>query len=491
MSDDVIKTVYRGRLGTSYNDRGRQLGTSYTSAAHSSFDTLNPQAQLAFLMRNGYQVQGGTGGTQFKTASKAYDKNIGGAYWSKIAEQNQAARIAAIRAASIEAAAIAAKQRAAKAHTAAITANDPQAVDPSASTPTAPAGTDVVDTSAIGMPTLASLGISMKGLNYKGGNPTKLAQSMVNAQYDPQIVGLASELTNARNQGTQAQKDIKEWYAALASDLAATTQADSRAQADVLASHDASQQGILNVLGGNVGAANSAAAFGAINRGALEKIGESRQNYDNALAPAFTSQRNDAALSQLNKDAAAQEALVKQLTAMRTAKGQAFAGAYQQAMDDNFKNQVASVNAKAQLAMLPAQLATAQAGVATANAGLKMAGLKYNAQQLQNTILGQKVNGPVPKFSKLNPAQFTGLQNQLLSQAVDAKDPMKLAHNPSVVYKAWKAALRNMSGGQWDANNSGIVNSWVNNLIGSRLPQWNRTHPRKQFAIRNGVLVKK
>lgn len=462
---------------TSPNPALNPLGTVGTPDMHDYFGTLTPQAQLAFLLHNGYKVQGGVGGTQFKTASKAYGKNIGGDYWTKVATKNQAARLAAIRAA--------------KAHASAISAHDPNAVTVPVGGPSSYTDTSAIDTSAIDMPTLASLGISMKGLNYKGMDPAKLATSMVNSQYNPQIVGLATELTNARNQGTQAQKDIKEWYAALASDLAATTQADKDAQTAVLADHDAGQQGILNVLGGNAGAANSAAAFGAINRGALEKIGLSRQDYDAALAPAFTSQRNDAALSQLNKDASAQEALLNQLTALRSAKGQAYAGAFSQAMDNNFKNQVASVNAKAQLAMLPAQVAQAKAGVATTNANLKMAGLQYNAQVLKNQTLGDQANGPVPKFGKLNPEQLTGLQNQLLSQAVDAHDPMKLAHNPADVYKAWKAALRGMSGGQWDTKTSGMVSSWVNNLLGSRLPQWNRTHPKQQYRFQNGVLVKK
>jgi hypothetical protein len=471
---------------------GKSLGSAFSPQMHDYFSGLSPQAQLAFLMSNGYQVDGGTRGTQFRTASKAYGKGIGGAYWTKVANANEKTRLAAARQATIEAAAVAASTRAAKAHHAAMGAHDPNAVAPMAPDPLGGvSGSDVIDTSAINMPSLKSLGINLKGLNYKGMDPTKLATSMVNAQYDPQITDLASHLTTAQNQGTQDQTDIKAWYDALASDLADTTASDTKAQTAALADHDAGQAGILNVLGGNAGAANSASAFGAINRGELEKIGLSRKQYDDALAPAFTSQRNDAALSQLNRDRTAQEDLLSQLTAARTAKGQAFAGAYSQAADDAFKNQVASVNAKAQLSMLPSQLATARQNVAQGNASLKLAGLNYDAQLLKNQVLGQQASGPVPVFGSLNPEQLTGLQNQLLSQAVDSKDPLKLAHNPMDVYKAWGSALRSMSGGKWNPQTSAMVDKWRNGLLASRLPQWNRTHPKQQFAFRNGVLVKK
>jgi hypothetical protein len=448
------------------------------------FSQLSSPAQLALLMQKGFQVDGGTGGTQFKTASKAYNKGIEGSYWTSVANKNEQARLMALRTAQYRAAAVhqaqgTAQARAAAAHQAALAAHDPNAVSP-----VDPSGSVAPDTSALDVPTLASLGIDTSGLDYRGGDPTKLATAMTNAQYNPQITGLATQLANARKQGTVNQSDIKAWYAALANDLADTTAADKTAQTDVLASHDAGEQGLLNVLGGNAGAANSAAAFGTINRGALEKIGLSRQNYDAALAPAFTSQRNEAALGQLNKDRTAQEDLLSQLTAARTAKGQAFAGAYQSAMDDNFKNQVASVNAKAQLAMLPTQ-------VAAGKQNLKLAGLSYDTQVLKNQILGQQSSGPVPVFGKLNPEQFTGLQNQLLSQAVSSKDPMKLAHNPMDVYKAWGGALRGMSGGKWDPATSATVNSWRNNLLASRLPLWNRTHPKQQYAFKHGVLVKK
>jgi hypothetical protein len=435
-----------------------------------------PQQQLAYLLSQGY-----TAATQKnqKAAAKAYVKGIAPQYWNRVATHNAQA-----------AAHAAAQQRAAVAHAAFIASHDPNSVAPAGAAPpvtSTPTPGGVTRTPAAA----ASPGLNVPGIDYQAQDPTAIANSQVNAQFDPQITSLAQALTQAQGQGTQDQTDIKAWYDALQKDLGATTAADTQAQTDALASHDAGQQGILNVLGGNAGAANSAAAFGAIDRGALEKLGLSRQNYDSALAPAFTSQRNDAALGQLNKDRSAQQDLASQLAAARTAKGQAFGSALANAQDTNLKNSIAVTNAKAQLALLPYQVQDAQLGVQGKKADLKMAGLQYNAQKLKNAALGSSASGPVPSFSQLNPEQLTGLQNQLLSQAVDSKDPMKLAHNPADVYQAFGAALRSMSGGQWDPQTSATVNKWRNNLIASRLPSWNRSHPKQQYAFKNGVLVKK
>lgn len=452
-------------------------GKSTPTANVDRFTRMTPKQQLASLLAQGYNVNGGIGGSQFATASKAYIKGIPTGYWNKVSAANLKAQLTA---------------RANAAHAAAISAHDPNSVS---TTPPPSAGDTSIDTSGgvdttpVSVPTLKSLGVP--GLNYKFIDPTALANSITGAQYNPQISALQQQLVDARKQGTQNQADIKAWYDTLANDLATTTASDASAAKAQLADHDAGVQGILNVLGGNVGAANSAAAFGAIDRGALEKLQASRANYDSALAPAFRSQGADAALTQLNRDRTAQQDLAQQLTAARTAKGTAFAGAYQNALDDNLKNQVAAINAKSQLAMLPYQVAQAQTGLATSNANLKMAGLQYNTQVLKNQILGQQANGPVPLFGKLNPEQLTGLSNQLLSQAVSSKDPLKLAHNPMDVYQAWGTALRSMSGGKWDARTSGIVNKWRNDLLASRLPEWNRSHPKQQYAFRNGVLVKK
>jgi hypothetical protein len=357
-------------------------------------------------------------------------------------------------------------------------------------------------------PTLAQLGINPSLLGGKGTNgfdAIKYAQSLVNAEYGPQIAQETRSRDAAIQEQGAAQQSIGDWYKQVMGEAGAMAGKNTAALDQVMSQYNAGVKGAAEALGGGPAAAD-AAAWGAIGGSQLGNMGQIQTSYLTQLPPAYALQGADSMRKQLASDRQRIDAMNARISDLTGARGESYTKAIFEGLDKAQRDRIAEVNMQAQMAMLPAEYAEKMQGMslraqdnarANSAAARDAAGAQigYDLDRLRLAAGIAELNqtdeaeDPVPAFGKLDPGKLQGLRSELLSTVVSKSNPSALAVNPMRVYNAWGNALRGLSGGEWNPASNPQIRSWRDNLLRSFLPGWNSSHPNKKYGFRNGKLV--
>jgi hypothetical protein len=326
------------------------------------------------------------------------------------------------------------------------------------------------------------------------GNSDSMAEAQVNAAYEPMLQDLARQMAQARAQADAAQASIGNWYGGAISQAQGMIPGLDAETSSLLAGTDAANAGAAAALGGGASdAAGSAAAFGAITRGELAKLGESAHSYASGMIPVLSLQGGDAKQRQAASDVSVMQDLAAQIADANYKKIADTLQAKQDGRSNSMKDKLALINAYSQLALLPGQLKGQNLDLLGKQSDLKSAAVSRQLDQLR-LKLGLKnadtSTGAVTPWGQLNPEQLASLRDDLVSKVVSKQNPSQLAVDPIYVYNQWGNALRGVSNGQWDPKTSAAVRSWRDNQLASYLPLWNKKHPKLKYSIRNGQLVR-
>lgn len=273
------------------------------------------------------------------------------------------------------------------------------------------------------------------------GQPSALqiAQAQANAQYDPSIADLNTQIGQAGNQNTANQASIQNWYNQMQSLInqqlsGSQDQATSGANAYATALGNAAQ-----LFGG--AQAPAVGAAGQNNADALQAVNQSQQDYLNNMAPLLKAQgaqsaqdATDAYNSQLGN-------LHSQLQAQQQAKGAAFSTDYQTALQNqvqNAQNQQALNDAQQ---LFPYQLASAKSQAAADATNAKSAGAINAATLAKDNAQITEVQSATQK----NLAEAQAAVNKGASFAPGSKDRQTLVGNlyKSMVNSAGTSIIAN------------------------------------------------
>jgi len=239
-------------------------------------------------------------------------------------------------------------------------------------------------------------------------NPLALATADANAQYDPSIAALNTQIGQAGTQNTANQKALLDYYNqmnALVSGQLSATQAQGIQGA----------QDYASALGNDAqlfGGAQAPQVGTTANQGAdaLSAVNQSQQDYLNNLQPLLKAQGAQGVQDLAGAYTQQSNSLNQQLQAQQQAKGQAFTTDYQQGLQNQSQLQQNAQALKDAEALLPYQLqsAKAQASVDATNAadapGLNQAKvdqansiIKKNMAEAQAAIAKGATFGPGSK----------------------------------------------------------------------------------------------
>lgn len=214
-------------------------------------------------------------------------------------------------------------------------------------------------------------------------DPQAYAHGAVNAEYDPQISSLLQQITQGRNQMGSNTKQIQDWFDQALQVAQDASNANAGAGQDALDAYKQAGDAATNLFGGpgaNASTASEANAFHDINLGNLAANIESQGAYDKNLRAILAGQGAEAQRAQLNSDQQGLSDLAQQLVSLRGAKGQAYASALQQGIQNRTQQEAAQQQLELAKQLAPAQVAEAQANAQTAqaNAGTAAANAKAN-----------------------------------------------------------------------------------------------------------------
>jgi hypothetical protein len=316
-------------------------------------------------------------------------------------------------------------------------------------------------------------------------DPTSLAHSQANEQYNPQINALVRQIADAKVQEGATQGNIQDWYSKLVGDANSAAGADSRDAAAILGSHDNASAGLVNALGGSASAAASdAGAQAGIGRSALEGLGLTNAATERHLGTAYAGEGVTALQDQSHKfQNDLHDALGKQVD-LQGAKGAAYNTALQNALAAR------TAQAKTQMdTKVEQQLSGVQADQANANLQGTQLANNINAWRFQQGIKAANDggSGSVPEFTKQSPGQLSQLQNNLLNGMLGPKGNFNV--DPKEAFTKMSAALANLSYGKWSPAANPAARAYVTNLIAPRLAAWNRQNPQNQYKLVKGQIV--
>lgn len=216
-------------------------------------------------------------------------------------------------------------------------------------------------------------------------DPAAVAQSMVNAQYNPAIASLQQMLNSLGRQDKFNQQQIAGWYSQMQNLMNTQNAQQGQATQDQLAGVS-SQLGNVAQLFGAQNAQQMQPALGNA-AGMLATMGGSNQNYLQSMVPLLAAQAAQGTMNEQNAARAQRNNYSSQLQAQRGAKGAAYQAAYQQAVSNHTAELQNALALKQAKALLPYQVSTAKsnASIAATNAAnaQAMADAKLAAQQAQ------------------------------------------------------------------------------------------------------------
>lgn len=222
---------------------------------------------------------------------------------------------------------------------------------------TAPRGSHVAPT--------RSLGAGLPGAI----NPALYAQSMVNAQFDPEITEIRRQIGSGKAQGLQNQADISNWFKQLDqfANFANTRYGQQAGQ--IMSGNDAAATNMGSLFGGSANPAGpEAGTYADINRTQLAQENLAETGFDNQLKQIMQMQGLDMRRRQERSDAAGVTDLSGRLTDLLGAKG----ASYGKALGD--AQQMATQQEAARQSLLLARLMMGpQVAGAQADAALKIA----------------------------------------------------------------------------------------------------------------------
>lgn len=320
---------------------------------------------------------------------------------------------------------------------------------------------------------------------------------MVGSGFNPAIQAMTQEISRQQSQPAKSGMDdsLKAWYESLIQANNAGAGATSDAAAGIMAGHDASTQGLANVLGGSASpAASSAAAFGQIGRNELEQLTQAQNRFEGAqgsnLALEGVEQRVLARQQAESENTDKLDAMRMQLIELQASQGDARAKAYL----DAYQMRLGQVNDVADMKTLQSMNKWDQAvksqGLKAGNQELQGQAVDLDIKRLQAEMGLKKANeGAIPKWFKLDPSQLAALRDRLTDSVMNKEG--QVIRDPAQIMDMWGRALKSTSNGQWDPSSNAMIDTWRDDLLQELLPVWNKQHPKKQYAWRNGKLTRK
>jgi hypothetical protein len=220
--------------------------------------------------------------------------------------------------------------------------------------------------------------------------PQKVAQSMVDAQYDPAINQLHNLLGDVANQDQFNQHQIHGYYGQM-KNLDRTQQAD-QGEFTSRATHD-----VVNAIG------NAAQLFGGSNAPAMQAtadnaagylgaVGASQHDYLANMLPLLDAQAASGTANEQSAARAQQQNYQDQLAAQQHAKGQAYTSAYEQAVSDQAGRQQNQLALQEAQSLMPYKVQAAKYGAQSAKFGAQSArvGAKYANANEQAALAGKQ-----------------------------------------------------------------------------------------------------
>lgn len=170
-------------------------------------------------------------------------------------------------------------------------------------------------------------------------DPKKWGKTAADLQFGEAIRELSRGITGQSAQGAQNLSDIGSWYGDVRARLEAARGADVKSNAAALAEQAASDQGIIEALGG--GASPAAAAVGqtaAQNQAMLRGLGAATSSYDEAAIGQLSAEAAGQQLRQSRIDQNRMAELQNELGDVRMKRGAVAAQSEMEAMLQNFQN---------------------------------------------------------------------------------------------------------------------------------------------------------
>lgn len=240
----------------------------------------------------------------------------------------------------------------------------------------------------------------LKMLGSDNYNPKAVAQSEVNATYDPEIAGIKQQLADTAKTNAVKNQHVMDWF----NQLVGSSQGIANQANDLL-----SKSGVY--MGGSSAAPAGADPAAADQLGKSQGIYDTNQSKQSAISqsallnqsPINALRGSEFLQQQIGQQDQGSNDLKSQLTALLGSKGKAYASALDAAMNTGLSRRGEKINQLATMMMLPGQLQgqgidnalkvlQGNESAATTNSNLAQGAVNLKGTQLDNTMKQIQIN---------------------------------------------------------------------------------------------------